>query len=767
MTDVDKTRDQLIKQLDDMRKRVAELEHEALELNWARDIINGQFVIDEPRLDSSEDMPRSDVISVMTEDIFRIMTNNLPGAVYEFYVRANGEMGLYFVSERAFDLLGIESDIEQFFPRVLDAVIPEDRDPLLESIREAALTFSRWEHEARFTRPDGEIVYIRGASQPRRNGDEIIFDGFLIDVTEQRSAEQALRASEAKYRRLHDAMRDAFVSVDMEGHILECNEAYLEMLGYDEQDIKKLTYMDLTPEKWHEHEADIVKHQIIPRGFSEIYEKEYTRKDGSVFPVELRTVLFRDDRGKPEFMWATVRDITERRKFEGSLKQAIAYNRSLIEASLDPLVTIGSDGKITDVNKATEQATGYSREELVGKDFSECFTDPVKASTIYRQVFQMGLVRDCELELRHRDGHVVPVLYNASTYRDSKGKAAGVFASARDMSERKKLEETLRDSEAKYRFLAERINDIVWTADMDLRLTYDSPSVEKILGFTLQERMQQRADEMMKPESYAKILEVLGEELEREKEEGVYPDRDIKLELEYYHKNGSTVWMECIASAIRDDAGKPIGIYGVSRNITDRKRIEEELKRHKDQLESIVRKRTAELSLAYDQLKGENDARKASEEALKAREMELEKGRRELLEMNSALKVLLKQREEDKANMEMNILSNLKTSVMPYLEKLEDSGLQENQIRLLSMFRSLLGEIVSPFIRNVSSEYLGLTPSEIQVASLIKEGKCSKEISKILNISLNTVHTYRYKIRIKTGLKNNKVNLRSYLQTMT
>ncbi|HVN71243.1 MAG TPA: helix-turn-helix transcriptional regulator, partial [Desulfomonilia bacterium] len=191
-----------------------------------------------------------------------------------------------------------------------------------------------------------------------------------------------------------------------------------------------------------------------------------------------------------------------------------------------------------------------------------------------------------------------------------------------------------------------------------------------------------------------------------------------------------------------------------------------ELKKHKDQLEGLIRERTAELTKAYDQMKIENEARKASEMVLRSREVELGKGRRELEEMNSALKVLLKQREEDKIAMETNIISNIKTSVLPYIERLESSGLTESQMRALSMLKSLLGDIISPFIRNLSSQYIGFTPHEIQVASLIKEGKSSKEIAEILSISLNTVHTYRYKIRMKTGLKNNKINLRSYLHTL-
>jgi PAS domain S-box-containing protein len=371
-----------------------------------------------------------------------------------------------------------------------------------------------------------------------------------------------------------------------------------------------------------------------------------------------------------------------------------------------------------------------------------------------------------ELEYFHKNGSTVWMEVNASLLLDEEGKILGVHGVSRDITSRKQAETALRESEAKYRFLTEKMYDIIWTAGLDFRITYDSPSVERLLGYTPQERLGQKITDMLTQESYAHALEVLSAELKRDKEEGVDPDRMIKLELECYHKNGSMVWMECIVSAIRDHTSKICGYHGMSRDITDRKNVELELKKHREQLEWLINERTAELSKAYDFLKLENEARKSSENELRSREMELEKGRRELEEMNSALKVLLKQREEDKANMEMNIISNIKTSVLPYMEKLELSGLTDGQMAVSSMIKSLLGEITSPFIRKVSSEFLGFTPNEIQVAALVKEGKSSKEIAEILNISLNTVHTYRYKIRIKTGLKNNKVNLRSYLQTL-
>ena len=123
---------------------------------------------------------------------------------------------------------------------------------------------------------------------------------------------------------------------------------------------------------------------------------------------------------------------------------ANAYNRSLIEASLDPLVTINVDGKISDVNAATEIATGYPREQLIGTDFCDSFTDPEKAKEVYQKVLHEGSVRDHELQISHRDGRVTSVLYNASLYKDEFGEVLGIFAAARDITERKRVEEELR-----------------------------------------------------------------------------------------------------------------------------------------------------------------------------------------------------------------------------------------------------------------------------------------------------------------------------------
>ncbi len=166
-------------------------------------------------------------------------------------------------------------------------------------------------------------------------------------------------------------------------------------------------------------------------------------------------------RERTEELWQTVAgletEIAERRKTEEALWRATAYNRRLIEASPDPLVTIDPDGRISDVNTATENVTGCSRQELIGTDFSDYFTEPEKAREGYRLVFQEGLVRDYALEIRHRDGSVTPVLYNATVYRDEAGEVIGVFAAARDITERLKMEERLRRSNKHLRTLASEL----------------------------------------------------------------------------------------------------------------------------------------------------------------------------------------------------------------------------------------------------------------------------------------------------------------------
>jgi len=158
--------------------------------------------------------------------------------------------------------------------------------------------------------------------------------------------------------------------------------------------------------------------------------------------------------------------------------------------------------------------------------------------------------------------------------------------------------------------------------------------------------------------------------------------------------------------------------------------------------------------------------RKKSEEALIRREAELRDKTRDLEELNAALRVLLKQRGEDRTELENNVISGLNKLVMPSIEKLKRSPLKESDMTCLYIIESHLKNITSSFVRKLSSEHLKLTPRELQIAGLIREGRMTKEIADFMNISLATIEIHRYHIRKKLGLTGGKTNLRTFLSSL-
>ncbi|MFZ5765005.1 MAG: PAS domain S-box protein [Thermodesulfobacteriota bacterium] len=177
------------------------------------------------------------------------------------------------------------------------------------------------------------------------------------------TAQESLRKSEEGYRRLHESMMDCFVQTSMTGEILFVNNAFLEMLGYGEEELRGKRFQELTPAKWHVLEEKIIAAEILPRGYSDVYEKEYIKKDGTVFPVEIRSFLLRNGAGQPEGMWAIVRDITTRKRADEERERLLAA----IEQAGEMIMITDPAGTICYVNPAFARVTGYSREETIGK----------------------------------------------------------------------------------------------------------------------------------------------------------------------------------------------------------------------------------------------------------------------------------------------------------------------------------------------------------------------------------------------------------------
>ncbi len=287
----------------------------------------------------------------------------------------------------------------------------------------------------------------------RHNGKAAIF-GVVRDLTELGKASEALERSDRRYRELYDNLRDGFAVVNLKGRITEWNNAFQEMLGYSEKEIRKLSYGDITPNRWHDLEAKIVEKQVVVRGYSDLYEKEYIRKDGSVFPVTLRTYLMRNEQGKPTGMWAFARDISDRKKAVEALRQSEQKYRTLFEDSRDAIAITDRTGTFQDVNKAMLDLFGYRREQIMRMKFQDLYVDPADAARFQHDIERKGSLRDYEAKLYKKGGKVMYCLFIVTQRRSEEGIVAGYQGIVRDITAQKKMEEALRESEEKYKELS-------------------------------------------------------------------------------------------------------------------------------------------------------------------------------------------------------------------------------------------------------------------------------------------------------------------------
>ncbi|HEX8964944.1 MAG TPA: PAS domain S-box protein, partial [Patescibacteria group bacterium] len=248
-------------------------------------------------------------------------------------------------------------------------------------------------------------------------------------------------------------------------------------------------------------------------------------------------------------------EITEQKKMQEELKKVSAYNRNLLEISPDPLVTISSDGKITDVNSATEKITGIERKELIGTNFSNYFTEPQKAEEGYQQVFKQGFVRDYPLQIKRKDGNTTPVLYNASVYKDEKGNIAGVFAAARDISQLEKIQTALSQTEERYKAYVENSNDVMYALDPNGLILYLSPQCRRF-GLDPDALINKKTlKEIFPPEQ--------GTELTKEFEKILISQHQGFVTFAYKDADERLFWLEASGTVQRDSKGNPIGAIGI------------------------------------------------------------------------------------------------------------------------------------------------------------------------------------------------------------
>ncbi|HOW85220.1 MAG TPA: PAS domain S-box protein [Candidatus Aminicenantes bacterium] len=264
-----------------------------------------------------------------------------------------------------------------------------------------------------------------------------------------RTAEETGLRSARKWRDLYDDVPDGFVSIDRQGRLLEMNRAFRDLTGYTAEELRRMTFRDLTPGKWLQREEEIIESQMKTGRSSSIYEKEYRRKDGTVVPVELHTFPSREGKGAREWMWAIVRDISERKRAEEEARESRKQAAFLFASSLDAILLTAPDGSIFDANPAACEMFGRTAEELrsVGRAGVVDMSDPRVAAALEERA-RTGRFRG-ELNFLRRDGSKFPGEISTWVYWDSEGREKTSMI-IRDVSARKRNEEARRLSEEKF-----------------------------------------------------------------------------------------------------------------------------------------------------------------------------------------------------------------------------------------------------------------------------------------------------------------------------
>ena len=388
---------------------------------------------------------------------------------------------------------------------------------------------------------------------------------------------QTLRSDEqyqaSQYARsLIEASLDPLVTISPEGKITDVNEATIKVTGISRGELIGADFSNYFTEPEKAREGYL---QVFAKGFVTDYPLTIRHRDGRLTDVLYNASVYKDVTGKVLGVFAAARDVTGQ-------KQASQYARSLIEASLDPLVTISADGKITDVNEATIKVTGLPREALIGTDFSNYFTEPEKAREGYLQVFAKGSVTDYPLTIRHRDGKLVDVLYNASVYKDVNGEVLGVFAAARDVTESRRVTRdyvetrnflnNILESSTKYSIIGKDLNHRILSWNEGAQRNYGY-TAEEIIGkdsgvLHIPEDIESGAVDRLLDAAYTKGL--------------------AEGEFQRVRKDGSRFMASVVVTRRNDTSGNPIGFLLMSNDISEKKQAEEQLRQASQYARSLI-----------------------------------------------------------------------------------------------------------------------------------------------------------------------------------
>jgi PAS domain S-box-containing protein len=527
---------------------------------------------------------------------------------------------------------------------------------------------------------------------------------------------------------------DGIYVTDELGCIIMVNRAMCDMTGYRRDELIGRYGAELiSPDSLPLFEA------FFSNAFDDeknTFEASYFKKDGTQLPVALKIANMRGTAELAAGIIVSVRDITERKKSDDALRIAhdeLRRSRDFFENVFnmagDGLHIVDASGAIVFANKAMCDMLGYDSIELTGRraiDLMPQVTIQGSEQAMLRDIYARDFSDYFEVIYQRKDGTILPVEAKVTTVRYGSQASEALIVSVRDITERKRAAEELQKAYGELQrsrdFFENVFNmagDGILVTDEVGNIIFANSSLLNMLGYSAGELIGKPAIDITPDLSGS-------DEYGRMVQEMYAMDYSNYFECLYQCKDGAILPVEAKVTNIQYGSQSNTSIIVTVRDITERKRFERDIKEANDNLERKVEERTLNLE-----------------------------------EVNTALRVLLKARDEDRIALEEKMVSNVRELVSPYIEKIRQLRLDETQKMYIGIIDNNLNDIISPFLKKV--KYFNLTPTEIKVANFIKLGKNTKEIADLMSLSTRTVEGHRDSIRKKLKLSNNKSNLRTHL----